>query len=268
MRGPSRIAVVLAAALAGDSATAEVPPGLRDVGIEQRLDENVPLDLPFRDESGAVVRLGQYFVDRPVVLALVYYECPMLCTLVLNGLVSSLKAVSLDAGSDFEVVAVSIDPDETPAMAAAKKDTYLHAYRRPGAADGWHFLTGDEQAIASLADAIGFRYRYDEESGEFAHAAGIAVLTPSGRIARYFYGVEYAPRDLRLGLIEAAEERIGTAVDQLMLFCFRYDVATGRYSAAVLNLVRLGGVLTVAAFGVFFVASRSREVKRRPVEEV
>ncbi len=261
------IAVALAALLAApglavEAAPApEVPQALRDVGIEQRLGASVPLDLRLRDESGEMVELGSYFGSRPVVLALVYYECPMLCTLVLNGLVSSLKALAFDAGREFDVVAVSFDPEETPALAAAKKETYLHSYRRPNAAAGFHFLTGDAESIRRLAEAVGFRYRYDPASDEFAHAAGITVLTPSGVIARYFYGVEYAPRDLRLGLIEAAEEKIGSAVDQLMLYCFRYDPATGRYSAAVLNLVRLGGVLTVMAFAGFVIVARSRETK-------
>jgi len=240
-------------------ARAEVPPGLRDIGIDQRLGESIPLDLHFRNEAGADVRLGRYFGDKPVILALVYYECPMLCTLVLNGLVSSLRALSLDAGKDFQVVAVSFDPRETPAMATAKRDTYLEAYRRAGAAAGWHFLTGDEDSIRRLTEAVGFRYRFDPASGEFAHASAITVLTPRGEIARYFYGVEYAPRDLRLGLVEAAQEKIGSAVDQLLLFCFRYDVNTGRYSAAVLNLVRLGGVLTVVVLGGFILLSRRRD---------
>jgi protein SCO1/2 len=261
------VALAATAVLAGGAIAEEVPPALRDVGIDQRLNHTVPLDLSFRDETGDVAPLSRYIAERPVVLALVYYECPMLCTLVLNGLVSSLKAMSLNAGEDFDVVAVSIDPTETPEMAAAKKETYLHAYRRPGAAEGFHFLTGDDASIRRLADAVGFRYRYDEASGEYAHSAGIAVLTPSGRIARYFYGVEYSPRDLRLGLVEAADERIGSAIDQLMLFCFRYDVASGKYSAAVLNLVRLGGVLTVAAFGAFVIASRSRETRLRAAKQ-
>jgi protein SCO1/2 len=240
-------------------AAAEVPPGLENVGIDQRLNEAIPLDLRFRDEAGREVRIGEYFGEKPVILALVYYECPMLCTLVLNGLVSSLRALSLDVGKDFQVVAVSFDPKETPAMAAAKKKTYLDAYRRAGAESGWHFLTGDEESIHRLTQAVGFRYRYDAGSDEYAHASAVTVLTPKGLIARYFYGVEYAPRDLRLGLVEAAEETIGSPVDQLLLFCFRYDVHTGRYSAAVLNLVRLGGVLTVVVLGGFILLSRRRD---------
>ena len=266
----SCIAAAMVALLAAAPAPADVPvvpDALRGIGIDQRLGESVPLDLTFRDEAGEMVRLGSYFGARPVVLALVYYECPMLCTLVLNGLVSSLKALSFDAGREFDVVAVSFDPDETPELAAAKKETYLDSYRRPNAAEGFHFLTGDEESIRRLAAAVGFRYRYDPASDEFAHAAGITVLTPSGVIARYFYGVEYAPRDLRLGLIEAADEKIGSHVDQLMLFCFRYDPATGRYSAAVLNLVRLGGILTVLAFAGFVIVARSRESKSGRTEQ-
>jgi protein SCO1/2 len=272
-----RLTVSIAAALAllsSSPARAQLPKALEGVGIDQHLDGKIPLDLRFTDESGASVRLGDYFGSKPVVLALVYYECPMLCTLVLNGLVSSVKALSFDVGNEFEIVTLSFDPNETSAMAAAKKETYLEAYRRPGAAKGWHFLTGDEASIKKLADAVGFRYRYDPASDEFAHAAGITVLTPSGRIARYFYGVEFAPRDLRLGLIEAADETIGSPVDQLLLYCFRYDVTTGKYSAAVLNLVRLGGVLTVLAFVVFLIAVRLRSPRRpsgtraRPIEQV
>jgi protein SCO1/2 len=227
------------------------PPMLRDVGVTQRLNEQVPLDLRFRDESGNEVRLGDYFGDKPVILTLVYYECPMLCTLVLNGLVSSLRALSFDVGEQFSIVTVSFDPKETPALAAEKKRTYLDEYRRPGAADGWHFLTGDAEAIAALTRAVGFEYRYDAERDEYAHAAAIEVLTPAGKIARYFYGVEYAPRDLRFALIEATEERIGSAVDELLLYCYHYDPSTGRYSAAVMNFVRLGGALTVIGIGAF-----------------
>ncbi len=245
----------LALVCAASATTTTIPAGLEGVTIDQKLDAQVPLDLEFRDESGATVRLADYFGEKPVVLSLVYYECPMLCTLVLNGLVGSLKALPFDVGDEFEVVTVSFDPEETPDLAAAKKETYLSSYRRDGAAEGWHFLTGSAESIDALADAVGFRYRYDPERDLFSHAAGITVLTPSGRIARYFYGVEYPPRDLKLGLIEAADERIGTAVDQLLLFCFHYDVTTGRYSAAVMNLVRLGGLATVFGFAGFVLRS-------------
>jgi protein SCO1/2 len=237
-----------------------VPAQLQGIGIDQKLDSQVPLDLAFRDETGQPVKLERYFRSgRPVILTLVYYECPMLCTLVLNGLVSALRALSFDAGEQFEIITVSFDPNETPQLAAAKKEAYLAEYRRPGAAEGWHFLTGDAAAIEGLSRSVGFRFRYDQEIQQFAHAAAIMVLTPGGRVARYFYGVEYAPRDLRLGLIEAAENRIGSAVDQLLLYCFRYDPHTGKYSAAILNIVRLGGVLTVLSLAGFVLAAVRRD---------
>lgn len=238
------------------------PPILRQVGIDQHLDAQLPLDLPFRDESGATVRLGQYFGRKPVILTLVYYECPMLCSLVLNGLVSALRTLSFDVGNQFDIVTVSINPSETPALAARKKLGILDDYHRAGAESGWHFLTGDAPAIAALADAVGFHYQYDPEHKQYAHAAAIMVLTPAGKLARYFYGVEYAPRDVRLGLIEAADERIGTAVDQVLLYCYEYDPAMGRYSAAILNLVRLGGVLTMLALGTFLTVMLRRDRRR------
>jgi protein SCO1/2 len=255
----SLIALTLVPLSAHAYAQDQRPPLLRDVGIDQRLDNQVPLDLLFRNESGETVELRRYLNDKPVILSLAYYECPMLCTLVLNGLVSALRALSFDVGKHFEVVTVSFDPTETPELARAKKETYLRGYKRPGAERGWHFLTGDADAIARLADAVGFRYRYDAERDEYAHAAGVIVLTPTGRVARYFYGVEFAPRDLRFGLIEAAQSRIGTPVDQLLLFCYRYDATTGRYSAAVMNLVRLGGLVTVLALGGFMLVMLRRE---------
>jgi protein SCO1/2 len=250
------------ASVAAAAPSDAVPPGLQDVGIDQNLDAQVPLDLTFRDESGAAVRLEQYFHDgKPVILNLVYYECPMLCTLVLNGLTSALRALSFDVGKQFEIITVSFDPKESAELAAGKKQTYLDEYRRPGADKGWHFLTGDAVAIESLARSVGFRYRYDPAAKQFAHAAAIMVLTPKGRVARYFYGVEYAPRDLRLGLIEAADNRIGNPVDQLLLYCFHYDPTTGKYSAAVLNIVRLAGAATVLGLLGFIVTS-GRGTKR------
>jgi protein SCO1/2 len=239
------------------------PAVLREVGIDQHLDQQVPLDLMFRDETGAPVQLGQYFGSKPVILALVYYECPMLCTLTLNGLASALGVLNFDVGEQFEVVTVSFNPRETPALAAAKKQTYLERYKRPGAERGWHFLTGDEPAIAALAAAVGFRYTYVPEQKQYAHAAGITLLTPAGRIARYFFGVEYAPRDLRLGLVEAAENRIGSPIDQLLLYCFHYDPATGRYGAVAMNMVRLGGVITVLTIATFMIVMLRRERAQR-----
>ena len=240
---------------------------LRDIGIDQHLNEQVPLDLTFRDEAGQSVRLGQYFGQKPVILALVYYECPMLCTLTLNGLVSALKAVSFGVGNEFNVVTVSFNPAETPSLAAAKKNTYLKSYGRAGAETGWHFLTGDDASIKRLVDAVGFRYRYLPEQKQFAHAAGITVLTPSGKIARYFFGVEYAPRDLRLALVEASQEHIGSPVDRLLLYCFHYDPETGKYGAVVMNIVRLGGAVTVLVLGgALLVMWRRERGPQAPIE--
>jgi cytochrome c oxidase subunit 2 len=233
---------LLAAAAAAQPAR-PIKPG--DIGFDQRLDEQVSLDLAFRDETGKTVRLGDYFNGKPVILALVYYQCPMLCNQVLNGLSGSLKGLSFDAGKEFEVVAISFNPRETSELAAAKKDSYARDYGRAGAAGGWHFLTGDPKPIDALTRAVGFRYAYDPMLNQYAHASGVVVLTPRGRIARYFYGVEYAPRDLRFGLIEAADERIGALADQVLLLCYRYDPKTGKYSAAVMKSLRLGGIVTM-----------------------
>ena len=261
-----RTAVVLACVLLcswpGAAQELTQPAVLRDVGIDQHLDAQVPLDLTFRDETGASVRLGDYFGTKPVILTLVYYECPMLCTVILNGLVGALRALKFTIGDQFDMVTVSFNPTETPALAAAKKDNYLQRYGRPGAADGWHFLTGDEPAIRQLADTVGFRYTYVPERKEYAHAAGITVLTPAGKIARYFFGVEFAPRDLRLALVEASQNKIGTPIDQLLLYCFHYDPATGTYSATAMNIVRLGGGVTVIALAAFLLAMRRRERQR------
>jgi protein SCO1/2 len=240
----------------------EKPEILKGVGIEQKLDGPLPLEAPLRDEAGNAVRLGDYFGKRPVILALVYFNCPMLCTQVLNGLVSSLSVMSLEAGRDFEVVAVSFDARDTPSDARAKKDAYMTHYRRPNAEAGWHFLTGDAASIARLTTAAGFRYRYDDRLGQFAHASAIMVATPEGRLARYFYGIEYSPRDLRLGLVEASAGRIGTPVDQVLLYCFHYDPARGKYGAAVVNLVRLAGVATLVLLGVsLWTMSRRRAAR-------
>jgi protein SCO1/2 len=235
------------------------PEALRDVGFDQRLDESIPLDLTFRDEAGRPVTLGSLFRGRPVILNLAYYRCPMLCTLVLNGLLSSMRALPFDVGKEFDVLTVSFDPEDTPEQATQKKATYLGEYRRPGADAGWHFLTGDAASIEALARAVGFRYHYDPDRKEFAHAAGIAVLTPAGRIARYFFGVEFSPRDLKFGLMEAAEGHIGSPIDQLLLFCFHYDPSSGRYTTAVLTVVRAGGVLTLLILAAFIAWAVRRE---------
>ena len=237
------------------------PAALREVGLDQRLGEQVPLDLPFRDESGRSVTLRDFVHDKPVILSLAYYECPMLCTLVLNGMVRALRTLSFDPGKEFEIVTVSFNPADTPELARAKKATYVDAYRRDGADRGWHFLTGDAPAIERLARAVGFRYTYVPAEKQFAHAAAIMVLTPDGTLARYFYGVEYAPRDLRLGLVEAADRKIGSPVDQLMLYCYAYDPATGKYGAIAMRLVRIGGIATMLALGGFIVIMRRRETR-------
>jgi protein SCO1/2 len=264
MRRATLLAVVLTAALTARPAPAQpgVPPQLQGVRIDQKLGEPVPLDLTFRDERGVTVRLGEYFGRRPVILVLAYYRCPMLCTQVLNGLVHALWEVGLEMGADFEVVTVSFDPRETPELAAAKKKAYLKRYRQPGGEEGWHFLTGEEPAIRRLTEAVGFHYRYDAANDQFAHASGIMVLTPRGKIARYFYGINYSPRDLRLGLVEASDNKIGSLADQFLLACFHYDPTTGKYGLAVMNLVRLGGVLTLLALGVFYVVQWRRSRRK------
>jgi protein SCO1/2 len=235
------------------------PPALRDVGIDQRLNEQAPLDLPFRDETGKLVRLQDYFGHKPVILALVYYQCPMLCTLVLNGLVRAMRTVPFSAGDQFNIVTVSFDPRETPELAAAKKRTYLERYNRPEAEKGWHFLTGDESSVQQLARAVGFRYAFDRATDQWAHATAIMVLTPEGKLARYFYGVEYPARDLRLALVEASRSQIGTPTDQVLLFCFHYDPATGKYGLAIMNVIRAIGVTTALALGVFMLVMFRRE---------
>jgi len=241
-------------------------PILEHVGIDQKLNQAVPLNLTFRDETGNTVPLSSFFGTRPVILTLVYYQCPMLCTQVLNGLVSGLLPVKLEAGKDFEIVTVSIDPTETPAMARAKKDVYVRRLgARPSVAQGWHFLTGDQSNIAALASAVGFRYAYDPKIKQYAHPSAIMVLTPEGRIAQYFYGIEYAPKDLRLGLVESSKGQIGTVVDQALLFCYHYDPATGKYGAAIINLLRLLGIVTVLAMGAFVVTSLRKDRRSKPV---
>jgi len=259
-RGLALAGASLAALIAVSSgADDHLPPALRGVGLEQHLDAALPLELPFRDENGAAVRLGDYFGHGPVILALVYYECPMLCTEVLNGLVKSLGVLSFEVGKDLSVVAVSFEPHDTPALAAAKKASVLARYGRPQASAGWHFLVGDEPAISRLAETVGFHYAYDAANRQYAHATAIMLVTPDGRLSRYLYGVEYSPRDLRLGLVEASANRIGSVVDQVLLFCFHYDPAVGKYGAVVMNLVRLGGVATVLALGTAIVVLRRRE---------
>jgi protein SCO1/2 len=230
------------------------PPGLEHVGIEQRLNEQVPLDLEFRDETGRTVKLGDYFhTGRPVILNLVYYQCPMLCGEVLQGLTAAVKVIKFMPGKEFEIVTVSIDPRETPELASAKKQTFLAQLDRPGAEKGWHFLVGQKPRIDALANAIGWEYQYDPATDQFAHAAGIVLVTPKGKIAQYYYGVEYSARDMRLGMVEASQNKIGTLADQVLLYCYHYDPRTGKYGAIVTNMVRLGGVATVVILGGFLV---------------
>ena len=234
------------------------PRMLEGVGIDQKLDAQLPLDLMFKDETGAQVRLADYFGKRPVVLALVYYSCPMLCNQVLNGLTGSMDTLAFDIGKEFEVVTVSFDPRETAELAREKKKTYIKWYKRPGASDGWHFLTGDKHEIDKLTEAVGFRYRYDPATNQFAHGSGIMIATPQGKLARYFYGIEYAPRDLKLGLIDASESKIGSPVDKLLLLCYHYDPAAGKYGPIVMNMIRLGGGATVIGFVLLTLWMRRR----------
>ena len=258
-----RLVVALVLALIAPAFAAEQrPAGLRDVGFDQRLGASVPLDLRFQDETGTTVRLGDYFGERPVVLMPAYYTCPMLCTLVFKGLVSALRPLAFDVGKEFTVVTFSFDPNDGTPQAAAKKAALLEEYRRPTAAAGWHFLTGDAASIAALTQAIGFRYSYDEEHQQFAHASGVVVLTPDGRIARYLFGIDYAPKDLRLALVEASEHQIGSLVDELLLFCFHYDVVTGRYGRVAIDALRVGAVATVLALGTFIVLALRRDGRR------
>jgi protein SCO1/2 len=235
---------------------------LNQVGFDQRLQAQVPLDLPFRDETGKDVRLGDYLGARPVILTLNYFECPNLCTLVLTGLADGLRSMTLAMGREFDVVSVSIDPREQPELAAAKKATYLERYGQPGGEAGWHFLTGQQASITRLTQAVGFRYAYDAQQNQFAHPAGIVILTPQGKVARYFYGIEFAPRDLRLGLVEASAGQIGTPIDQVLLRCYHYDPVAGRYTITIENIMRLISVVTALLVGSTLLALFRRERRR------
>jgi len=244
-----RTAIVMilsaAGALANTGDRPVLPKELRGIGITQNLNAQVPLDARFTDESGRSVRLGEYLGQKPAVLALVYYQCTMLCNQILNGVVTGLRPLSLRPGRDFDVIAVSINPKEGPELAREKRDRYARSYSSRAGTAGWHFLTGTEPNIRAVADAVGFHYRYDAKNDIFLHASGIMVLTPEGKLARYFYGVEFEPKDLKLGLIEASRNRIGSAVDQILLFCYHYDPATGKYSATVINLLRGSAAATL-----------------------
>ena len=229
-----------------------LPAALKTVGIDQKLGNQLPLDTVLKDEDGHDVKLGEYFKSgRPVVLAFVYYECPMLCTQVLNGLVGSLKGINLNAGKDFDVVAISFDPrdNERPDLAKNKKANYLERYNRPGTDDGWHFLTGSPDSIKAVTDAAGFRYQWDDKTQQFAHAAGVMVVTPEGKMSRYFYGIDYAPKDIKFGIMESAEAKVGTPAEQLLLYCYHYDPATGKYGLAILRVIRVAGIATLLGMG-------------------
>ncbi len=243
--------IVAVSILVAQQAAADIPKVLQGVGFDQRLNEQIPLELSFVDETGRPVRLADYFHKRPVILVLAYYQCPRLCTLVLNGLVQGMLEMPFTAGKEFEVITVSFDPRETYELAASKKGSYLQRYGRPGAEAGWHFLTGSETEIRKLTDAVGFRYRFDPAQNQFIHASGIMILTPEGRISHYLYDVRYSGRDLRLGLVEASQHRIGSPVDEILLYCFHYDSTIGKYSASVMTFVRIGGVLTMLSIGLF-----------------
>lgn len=239
-----------------------LPTALQEVKIEQRLNEQLPLDLQFKDETGRTVQLVEYFnKSKPVILSLVFYRCPMLCNQILSGLMAGLRSQTFAVGKEFDVLTVSFDPRETFELAAEKKQSYVERYNRPGAEKGWHFLTGDAENIRRLTESVGFHYNYDEKTNQFAHASGIMLLTPEGKLSRYFYGIEYNARDLRLGLVEASNNKIGSAVDQLLLFCYHYDPATGRYGPAVMNIMRLGGVVTVLGIGALLLVLRRRNGK-------
>jgi len=229
------------------------PPGLKNVGIEQHLNEQIPANLVFRDETGNSVQLGDYFGKKPMILNLVYYQCPMLCGEVLSGLESALQVLKFDVGKQFDVLTISFDPKETPEMAAAKKAEFLKRYGRPGAADGWHFLTGPQTSIDALTRAAGFQYEYDAKTGQFAHATAIMVLTPEGKIAQYYYGVEFAPKDLRLGLVQASQNKIGNVVDEVLLYCYHYDPDTGKYGAVINRVLKLAAGATIFILGTFLI---------------
>lgn len=251
-----------------------LPEALKKVGIEQRLGEQLPLEAIFKDESGREVKLGEYFKSgRPVILALVYYECPMLCNQVLNGMVGALKGVNLDAGKDFDIIAISFDAreNEKNGLAANKRAAYIERYARPGTENGWHFLTGTQDSIDAVTKAAGFNYEWDEKSNQFAHASAIMIVNPDGRLSHYFYGIDYSPKDIKFGLIEATQNKIGNAADQLLLYCYHYDPSTGKYGFAILRAMRLAAIATLFGLGAMgFVFWRLNKRKSgqegRPVE--
>jgi len=247
------IFILSMAAKAQDNASV-TPPQLRGVGIDQRLNNQIPLDLKFRDETGQTVTLGSYFGKKPVILSLVYYRCPMLCTMAENGLLNALRDVTFNIGEQYQVVTLSIDPTETPDLAMGKKAVYVGLYGRPAAKQGWHFLVGDEPSIRALAQAVGFHYNFMPETRQYAHATGITVLTPQGKVSRYFYGIQYQPRDVRLALVEASNEKIGNPVDAVMLYCCEYDPHTGKYGVVVGHILKISGAITLLCMGTLLFA--------------
>jgi len=253
------LAAIGATALPAQTPQLGVPAMLKGVGIEQKLDSQVPLEERFTDETGQNVRLGQYFHGKPVILAPVYYRCPMLCNLVLSGLVSSLQKISLEPGRDFEIVALSFDPRETPDLAAAKRDNYLRKFNRPAEDAGWHFLVGQQAAIRRVTDSVGFNYRWDDRQKQWAHASAIILLTPEGRTSRYFYGVAYKSRDVRLGLVDASNHQIGNLADEIILYCYHYDPKNGKYGFAIVNSLRVVGCATALGLGAFVFINLRRD---------
>jgi protein SCO1/2 len=262
-------AFILAAALQAQTPSPVLPPKFQDIRIEQRLNAQVPLDTVFHDETGATVPLRNFFGRKPVLLALVYYQCPMLCSQVLSGIVHGLRPLYIVPGRDFNVVAISFDPADTPQDAALKRINYSRQYSSRAGTNGWHFLTGSPASIKAITDAVGFRYRWDPASKTFIHASGVMVLTPEGRISRYLYGVQYAPKDLKLALVESSHNRIGSPADQILLFCYHYDPKSGKYTAAVLNLLRIAGILTLVIGGgaLFLLWRRDLRQHRHALEE-
>lgn len=245
-----------------------LPPVLKTVGIEQKLGAQLPLDTELKDEDGNIVKLGTYFKSgRPVIIAFVYYECPMLCNQVLNGLTGALKGISFDAGKDFDVVAISFDARENdkPDLAKNKKASYIERYGRAGSEKGWHFLTATQGSIDEVTSAAGFSYHWDEKSNQFAHAAGVMITTPDGKLSRYLYGIDYSPKDIKFGVMESAENKVGTPAEKLLLYCYHYDPATGKYGLAILNVIRLGGVATLIGMGAMALVFWRRN-KRKTVE--
>jgi protein SCO1/2 len=256
--------MAMAQGMAGPVYKSATPPPqiLSNIGIDQNLKQQVPLDVPFKDENGRDVKLSDYFGSKPVILSLVYYECPMLCTETLNGMVTAFKLLKFDVGQEFNVVTISFDARETPALATEKKKNYLRQYGRPGAEQGWHFLTGPQSSIDAVTKSVGFHYAWDQSTQQFAHATALMLLTPDGKIAQYYYGVEFSPRDMRFGIIEASQGKTGTVVDQVLLYCFHYDPRSGKYGAIITRVVQLAGGVTVLLLGGFMFLMFRLEPKR------